>query len=71
MLGREFIDWLISHKEASTYREAVEIGLRLLDAGVIQCFDKHCAVLENDQYYRFNLSEGSHKVYFKHSFKQE
>ena len=56
MLGEEFIDWLISRKEASSYREAVHIGQLLLNAGTIQCFNKDCGFLEKDQYYHFNLS---------------
>lgn len=66
MLGGEFIDWLISHKEASNFREAVQIGQHLLDAGVIQCFNKDCRFLEKDEYYHFNLSEGIPKVPIVH-----
>ena len=56
MMGEEFIDWLITRKEASSYREAVNIGQLLLNAGSIQCFDKECGSLEKDQFYYFNLS---------------
>ena len=62
MSGVEFIDWLISRKEASSYGEAVHIGQLLLNAGAIQCFNKDCGFLEKDQYYHFNLSVESHEV---------
>ena len=62
MLGEEFIDWLIIRKEASSFREAVNIGQLLLNAGAIQCFNKDCGFLEKDQYYYFNLSDELHEV---------
>lgn len=62
MIGEEFIAWLITRKEASSYRDAVNIGQLLLNAGAIQCFNKDCGFLENDQFYYFNLSAELHEV---------
>lgn len=62
MLGEEFIDWLITRKEASSFREAANIGQLLLNAGAIQCFNNDCGFLEKDQYYYFNLSAELHEV---------
>ncbi len=62
MLGEEFIDWLISRKEASCYQEAVHIGQLLLNAGAIKCCNKDCGFLEKDQYYHFNFSSELHEV---------
>ena len=36
VIGKEFVDWLISKGEASNRQEAVEIGKELLDAGIIR-----------------------------------
>ena len=35
-VGQEFVDWLVKKGEAQNRKEAVEIGMQLVDAGVIR-----------------------------------